>query len=172
MPVTRICGLVAIVVAIGSLAQQDGPHFASNSPEDFVRGFYAWYAPHALHDHEWDKTLQLIHSDLSPQLARLLQEDSVAQSKCEDVVGLDFDPFLNTQDPAEHYAVNEIVQIKTAYQAKIYRLEDGKQAEKPDVIAEFAQKNGRWLFTNFYYPGADDLLTLLKSRPHCSAPRK
>jgi len=84
------------------------------------------------------------------------------------LVSLDFDPFLYTQEPAEHYETASIVQTKTAYRANIYRLEAGQRAQKPDIIAEFTQKDGHWFFVNFIYPGGSDLLTVLKSRPRCT----
>jgi hypothetical protein len=168
----RCLGLVFVAGFV--TAQAQGPHFAGDSPRDFVQGFYAWYVPRAQNQDTtsgWDETLRLIRPDISPQLAKLLEENSAAQSKCKDLVGLDFDPFLYTQEPAEHYEEADIVQTKTAYSAKIYRLEAGQRAEKPDAVAEFVQKDGHWFFVNLRYPGGSDLLTVLKSRPKCLTPK-
>jgi hypothetical protein len=50
-------------------------------------------------------------------------------------------------------------------------VEAGKRGDKPDVIAEFVHKGGRWFFVNFHYSGGGDLLSVLKSRSPCSQPR-
>jgi hypothetical protein len=120
--------LVFVMVAFSLMAQTKGPQYADNSPRGFVEGFYSWYVPRALSQDStagWSETLRLMRLDISPQLAKLLEEDSAAQSKCKDLVGLDFDPFLYTQGPAEHYETASIVKTKTAYRANVYRLEAG-----------------------------------------------
>jgi hypothetical protein len=171
----RSFGSVMLAIfACSLLAQTNGPHYVGNSPNDFVEGFYSWYVPHNMSGDSIagrSKHLRLIRSELSPQLAKLLEEDSAAQAKCRDLIGLDFDPFLYTQEPAQHYKVGRMVQTKTGYSAYIYRLESGKIADQPDVIADFAQREGHWYFVNFHYPGGSDLLTQLKSRSPCTTPR-
>ena len=162
------------MISCSLMAQTEAPRYVGNSPNAFVEGFYSWYVPHNMSGvsiADMSKHLQLIRSELSPQLAKLLEEDSAAQAKCKDLIGLDFDPFLYTQEPAQHYKVGRTIQTKTGYRAYIYRLESGKRADKPDVTAEFAQRDGRWYFVNFYYPGGSDLLTNLKSRSPCTTPR-
>jgi hypothetical protein len=166
--------LMLAMIACSLMAQTKGPHYVGNSPNDFVEGFYSWYVPHNMSGDsiaEMGKHLGLIRSELSPQLAKLLEEDSAAQAKCQDLIGLDFDPFLYTQEPAKHYKVGPAVQTKAGYRANIYRLESGKRADKPDVLAEFTQRDGHWYFVNFYYPGGSDLLANLKSRSPCITPR-
>lgn len=171
----RSCSsLMLAIVACSLMAQTKGPHYVGNSPNDFVEGFYLWYVPHNMSGDsiaERSKHLRLIRSELSPQLAKLLEEDFEAQAKCRDLIGLDFDPFLYTQEPAQHYKVGRTVQTKTGYRAYIYRLEYGQRADMADVIAEFTQRDGHWYFVNFYYPGGSDLLTQLKSRSPCTTPR-
>jgi len=87
-------------------------------------------------------------------------------------VGINFDPFLDYQEPAERYVVGRITQKGQTYMADIYAVRSGEQGEKPDVTAEFVEKDGHWFFVNFHYPNGNDLLTILKSpRLPCSAPR-
>jgi hypothetical protein len=51
-------------------------------------------------DTAWNLAIKTKSSVFSPQLALALKEDSAAQAKAEgEIVGLDFDPFLNSQDP-------------------------------------------------------------------------
>lgn len=173
---TRMCSSLALATAICSLllAQAKGPHIACGSVRGFVEGFYSWYVPRALNQDTaagWNETLRLIRRDISNQLAKLLAEDAAAQASCSDLVGLDFDPFLYTQEPAEKYDVGGVVPKGAGYQVKIYRVEGGTRAEKPDVVAEISQKDGHWVFVDFDYPGGSDLLTVLKSRPRCTRPR-
>jgi hypothetical protein len=170
------CALVLLMMACSLTAQMNGPHHVGNSPRTFVEKFYTWYVPRALSDDTtagWNKTLKSIRSDMSPQLVKLLEEDSAAQAKCEELVGLDFDPFLNTQDPAERYEVGKIAQKGKRYQAEIYSVRSGQRSEKPDVIAEVAQRDGHWFFVNFSYSSiGTDLVKILKlPRPACSVPR-
>jgi hypothetical protein len=149
-------------------------HNTFGSAREFVEEFYKWYAARAQSKGRTsDVALKLKSSNFSPQLAKLLKEDSAAQDNCAEIVGLDFDPILNTQDPWEHYEVGRITQKGQYYKAEIYGVQSGKRNEKPDVVAEFLNKDGRWFFVNFYYPSeGTNLMTILRSpRPPCSMPR-
>jgi len=170
------CSLVLLMMPRSVAGHAKGLQETSRSPREFVDEFYKWYAPRALSDNTpptWDSALKFKSSDSSPQIVRLLKEDSAAQAKCKELVGLDFDPFLNTQEPAEQYEVGTISQKGQDFKAEIYGMHSGKRNEKPDVVAEFLQKDGHWFFVNFYYSSAGtDLITMLRSpRPGCSMPR-
>jgi hypothetical protein len=110
---------------------------------------------------------------MSVQLAKLLREDSVAQAACADLVGLDFDPFLNSQDPAPRYEVGGISRNEQTFRAEIYGMQSGRRSAKPSLSAEFRESDGHWFFVNFYYPNGTNLLAILKSpRLPCSTPRR
>ena len=147
-------------------AQTKGSQEVSESLRRFVQEFYNWYVPRALSDNAgpaWELALKHKRSVFGSQLAKALREDSAAQAKSPgEIVGLDFDPFLNSQDPAERYEVERITQECASYWADIYGVWSGKKREKPDVVAELLQKNGRWFFVNFHYPEDRDLLTVLR----------
>lgn len=167
------CCLLALFALPCSLgAQSKTRRDVHVSAREFVEGFYRWYVPTALGDNaSRDIALKLKVSDFSPELRRLLREDSAAQAKCNEIVGIDFDPFLGTQDPADHYQVGEIRREGPSYQAAIFRSEDGKPSEKPDVIAEFSEREGGWCFVNFYYLNGTNLLKILRShRTKCGLP--
>ena len=118
--------------------------------------------------------LRLAHWDLSSELADGLREDATLQSNCGEIIGIDFDPFLLTQDPATSYEIGDIEQKHRHYMAKVYRVEEGQRKETPDVIAEIARRSdGRWYFVNFYSPEiSKGLVAILKSpMPKCSVPR-
>ena len=78
-------------------------------------------------------------------------------------MGLDFDPFLNSQDPAERYEVGRISHKGDSYFVDIHGVWSDKRHENPDVMAEVLHKNAHWVFVNFHYPEDRDLLAVLKS---------
>ena len=147
----------------------------AKTPRGFVTDFYKWYTPKTLRENAtaaWNLAIKYKSSIFSRELAQLLREDSAAQAKCNELIGLDFDPFLATQDSAEHYQVGAVIRRSNAYRAEIYRLDGGKRSKKPDVIAEFMQKDGHWFFINFHYPDGGDLLTMLREpATPCTVPR-
>jgi hypothetical protein len=138
-----------------------------------VEGFYKWYVSRIPSNVSWDFALKYRSSAFSPQLLRLLKEDRAAQAACEDIVGLDFDPILNTQDPENRYEVGNITHAGQNYKADIYGVRSGKRSEKSSVIAEFTKGNGHWYFVNFHYEtdSSTDLLTILKNPEKCLSPR-
>lgn len=172
---TAFCWFAVLVFPCSLFAQG-----ASNGPEgpesvrSFVSGFYQWYVPKTLKPHNgpaWNSVLKYRSRMLSSGLFEALKEDSDAQAKASGViVGLDFDPFLNTQDPCEHYEVGGIVQREQTYRAQIFGVCSGKKSEKPDVIAQVERQRGRWIFVNFdypdlekQYPNSANLLATLKA---------
>ncbi len=149
----------------------------SKSPREFVEQFYAWYVPRAQSEDStqgWNNSLKLMRWDLSAQLAKLLEEGAAARARCKEAVGLDFDPFLRTNEPSDHYEVGNIDRIGDHYRAKIHRIVSGKRKDVPDVIAEFVRKEGRWFFLDFYNPlDGTSLVSILKApRPKCRVPRE
>lgn len=144
-------------------------------PREFVEGFYRWYIPKT-HDEKEDGVDIVLKdrvSDFSPQIIRLLNEDRAAQHACADLVGLDFDPFLASQDPDDRYEVGRITQKGETFLAEIFGVRDNYRREKPDLVAEFTEVGTHWFFVNFHYPHGYDLLSILKPpRPPCGNPRQ
>jgi hypothetical protein len=134
---------------------------------EFVQKFYETYVPKALAgqpDPPWRLAVDKMRADFDDELVKALTDDlaAQAQAKGDDIVGLDFDPFLDTQDPAQRYEVGAARQEGKDYLVDVYPVMSGKRAEKPGVIPELAYENGHWRFVNFRYPEGGDLLTLLK----------
>jgi hypothetical protein len=104
-------------------------------------------------------------TSLASELLRALEADSAAEANAtEGVVGLDFDPFLNTQDPDDHYVVRTTTRRGKRYFVDVYSVRSGKRSEKPDVIAELTRVRGSWVFVNFHYPNIPtDLLRVLRA---------
>jgi hypothetical protein len=176
IPISKAsCWLALLVLPCSLTLQAQNRQEVSKSPREFVQEFYKWYVPKALSDNPtgaWNLALKYRNSAFSRELAELLREDSVAQAKCGELVGLDFDPFLNSQDPAESYEVAGIDQKGEHYRANIYSVQSSKRSEKPRVSADLLERDSHWVFVNFFYPDGGNLLAILKSpRPKCSAPR-
>jgi hypothetical protein len=136
------------------------------SAQSFVQDFYRRHLTE-------DAVLKAKPALLTPALQRELKEDYDASAKSPDeIVGLDFDPFLNTQDPCERYEVGKVTMHGTdRASAEIYSVCEGKRSPKPDVIADVVFANGRWQFDNFHYPDShEDLLSVLKKLKKDRAP--
>jgi hypothetical protein len=132
-------------------------HVASvqaQSCQAFVQKFYDWYwnqfadkADDPKFDqkklHSYYDTLRLNPPVLSQDLIRLIEKD-IAASKAEggDIVNLDFDPFLNSQDPQGRYLVNRATVTGGTCEASI---------ERGHEIAELKGTGSTWLFVNFRY---------------------
>ena len=65
---------------------------------------------------------------------------------------MDFDPFLNTQDPCQRFELGKVTQVKTAYRVEVFNICSGKKSAVPDVATEVTWSSGHWEFVNFYYP--------------------
>ena len=133
----------------------------------FVQEFYDWYTPRAQGTERapaWKLALRQKGYAFDPKLLSALREDSVAQAKSPgEVVGLDFDPFLNSQDPSQRYEIGEKAERGERYWVEVYAVSSGRRSERPDVTVELSKKKGHWMFVNFHYLGNRDLLATLKS---------
>src|SRR6266851_5844884 len=102
------------------------PQDAQKSCRVFVQQFYDWYVSETHKEnamHSWDLALKQKGYAFSPELRRELTEDSEAQAKAVgEIVGLDFDPFLNSQDPSEHFVVGEIRRSNDRYFVEVYGM--------------------------------------------------
>jgi hypothetical protein len=155
--------LLLLVLNASSVQANDSSLAASS--REFVQKFYDWYVPKALAENTVP-AFQFAIDDMSAAfdggLLAALKDDAAAQERSGgEIVGLDFDPFLNSQDPAERYEVGSARQEGTRYLVDVYPVMSGKRSQEPSVVAELAHKNDHWLFVNFRYPGSDDLLTTL-----------
>lgn len=137
----------------------------ANSCREFVQGFYDWYAPIAVGQNSgpaWQAALNERGADFSKKLSDALKVDLAAQAKSgADIVGLDFDPILNTQDPAAHYEAGSGLGKGPTCSVNVYAVEAGTRATVASVKAVLENKGGHWQFTNFRYPGVGDLSSIL-----------
>jgi hypothetical protein len=148
------CSLVfSIIIGCSSVSTAQSTQSAEDSCRNFVQEFYKWY----LAKPSWPRALKDRPSAFSSELLKRLREDYEAQSSAQgDIAGLDFDPLLNSQDPAPQYVVGRInLKGEDTCWADIHAMFSGKRNEKPDVLAATVNQNGRWQFVNFYYSAPD-----------------
>ncbi|WP_316415776.1 hypothetical protein [Mesoterricola silvestris] len=158
---------MGIALPISLSAQPARPVAATSNIESFVQNFYNWYAPMAIRgggdQSAWEVAIKKKGSLFTPQLLKALKADSDAQAKTPgEIVGIDFDPFLSSQDPVKRYVVGKVVQDGDKYLIEIFGVQPGKMKERPDVIAEVTALEGKFQFSNFNYQKNRDLLDVLK----------
>lgn len=99
----------------------------------------------------------------SAKVIASLKEDFEASSKHpEEIVGLDWDPFLCSQELEDRYEAAGIKKQGQNYLVNVYGVSGGKRNPEPNVIAEVAQSGDHWIFVNFHSPHGGDLLNDLK----------
>src|SRR5258708_2574471 len=159
--------LLFFAAACPLLAQAQKKADSQESCRKFVQTLYDWYGAKAVHAHAGrssDSALKYKRSAFSSELTRSLTEDSNAQKKADEIVGLDFDPFLGGQDTCEPYSLKKVTITGSKCQVEVFGSSCEKQA-KADVVPELELTGGRWLFVNFSYPNLGehtDLLSTLK----------
>lgn len=158
----------ALGVSLSVAAQGPPPQEARKSCGEFVQRFYDWYVPF------FDKfegpgrvsDFAVTHrkSIFNADLVKALLEDSAAQDKAKEIVGLDFDPFLNAQDVDGRYVVGNVKIEAERCWAELHSMEGGGRKAKPTVVPELARNGSQWVFVNFHYPEFhSDLMSILKS---------
>src|SRR5258708_1066450 len=150
-----VCGLLLSAGTCGSLQPQtQEPSDWQQSCRKVMQKFYDWEVAKALEHNAGrasDIVLKSDRSVFSTKLLHGLAEDSAAQAKSDELVGLDFDPFLGGQDTCEPYSLGKVTRTGSACLVEVRGSSCAKNV-KPDVVAELVLTNGRWVFTNFYYP--------------------
>jgi len=130
----------------------------SRSVRRFVQSFYDWYTPMAFSENRhgpcWYIALQQKGSLLNPSLLQALQEDVAAQKKSrDDLEGLDYDPFMLSQDPDPRYLAKRITKKGAFYYVYMHRvLEKSRKVAECAVIAQVENSKGHWRFNNFIDP--------------------
>ena len=151
------CGItLCAVIAAGSVASsgQAIPQIAAepdkNSCRIFVQEFYDWYTPISISDKDrLTVSLRARRLSFEPGLWKMLVADDEAQSKANEIVGLDFDPILNSQDPSSKFIVESVSVKDGRCKAAVVGVEHGFHEEH--VVPELLLSNGRWVFLNFHY---------------------
>lgn len=129
----------------------------------FLQKFYDWYAPFAQTDPRfpaWWAILTRDSADLDAHLARALRADSAAQRmnpRSREVI--DFDPFLNSQDPCPRYTVTDVRPDGRGYRATVEPVCPNPTAQYWQTLDKHTSvkvipQGGHWRIANvFYGPG-------------------
>ena len=160
----RATFLVPLLLSVPIHAQVEN---ARSSTVDFVQRFYAWYAPFAQSEHKspaFELAIKRNAALFSAELRSALMSDAAAQPKVSGyIVGIDFDPFLNSQDPAGRYEIGKVIEQGNRYLFHLHAVIERNKQPRPAVIAEVEQQSGNWVFVNFRYPEGSDLLSTLRN---------
>jgi hypothetical protein len=131
----------------------------TSSCRQFAQAFYDWYVPFTqkrMNGPASDIALKRKADMFSQELLRALKIDSGAQARAKgELVGIDFDPFVGSQDPAGHYEVRRVTWRGDRCSVEVWPAsptDTAAKSEKPDVVAELVQEKGHWQFLNFHYP--------------------
>jgi hypothetical protein len=128
-------------------------------PVAFVRAFYAPKVDHAKHRDAW----------FSDELAALLAADEKRSAASPDeVCGLDFDPYVDSQDEVGPLKRAKLVRPGPSPQVEV-RFRD---APKHSVIVELVPVADGWRISNFRYPKSEDpeLVGLLRKMAAVKCP--
>jgi hypothetical protein len=127
-----------------------------------AREFYTWYVPIAQKSDGLAAVLKLRPNALTPALTDALKADRAASAKVKDeIVGLDGDPFLDTQDPCERYEVGIAAPGGTRALVPIYSVCQGTRSPKPAFTVELLLQKDKWQIANIHFQRGGDLMGLL-----------
>jgi len=118
-----------------------------------VQKFYDWYwnqfadkANDPSFDmrrlHTYHEVVRLRSGALSPRLIRLFKRDERLSEAAHGIANLDFDPFLNSQDPEGKFDVVSVT---------VNRGECRSELSQRDIVAVAQRRGPGWVFSNFYY---------------------
>jgi hypothetical protein len=104
------CAIVLVGCTISCATLKQRSNSDSDAVRQFTERFYAWYVPAAARaERNMLLDAKEMRSAISPEHLRALREDFEAQAQdiTGNIVGLDFDPFLASQDPCARYEVRK-----------------------------------------------------------------
>jgi hypothetical protein len=153
--------LIAGCQPSGSLVQRQTDGHADLRAE--VQAFYDWYLE-PNHDGRTVGTVLIERPQvLAAELRALLQADRSCVAEAQAICNLDFDPFLNSQDPCAKYEVREQVADSGTPRFNVYAVCSGERGEVPDLQVTVQPLDSGWVFVNMDYGmEGTDLLTLLR----------
>ncbi|HXY19349.1 MAG TPA: hypothetical protein VEH83_05080 [Gemmatimonadales bacterium] len=124
------------------------PDSAAQAAARFVQAFYQWYERAG---ERYEVAVRDSPAYFAPALLGALRLDYAAsQASPSEVVGLDWDPFLDTQDPCNPYQVTGTTRRgDTVLVAVNGMCTDRPPQTQPDVLAEVRLVDKRWVFVDF-----------------------
>lgn len=153
-----------LLVACGRGESRQTDH--DDDAAKFVSGVYAAYLPRS--ERSGIGALDsLMHEQpqwFSDSLRAGWQRDvSRRRENPGEIVGLDFDPLLASQDPCEDYETGSVTHVDSLIRVDIHAVCQGVRSADAVLVAEVVLRDTQWQFTNFIYqPSVGDLLRLLR----------
>lgn len=133
---------------------------ASAAARAVVAGFYEWYGTGT---RGVAAALDEKRAAFSEELHLALKADVDAKARANgEIVGLDYDPFLNSQDPCAQYAVGGVTPRSGAYSVDVFAVCDGAREERPSVIVDVRLVKGTWVIADVRDRDGSSLLATLK----------
>ena len=133
----------------------------------FVQAFYQTYGPRGAASGlaAVDSLLKERPTLFTPTLLAALRRDAAARAAAKgDIVGLDWEPLLNSQDPCARYTVGAASRVASRIRVNVYAACDGTRSDSATVVAEVEPVGPSWAFANFIYgPPTGDLLQALRA---------
>jgi|SRR5579859_705588 len=143
-------------------AQQSSAVMTIESCQKFTGDFYQWYGALLQKElHEDTSSYAIKHRPqlFSAALLKLLRDDlKAAEKNPGEIVGLDFDPFVNSQDPMPRYSARKAAIKSDSCMVEVFGTDPShkkqwadRDPKKPDVTAELKFIEKKWVFVNFHY---------------------
>jgi len=130
--------------------------------ELFLQRYNAQFDENAERRADWNP-MTLIQRALTPELARALAEDRAAQmANDEENVGLDFDPFSNSQDPCETYKAGRTAQRADTLMVEILGECHGQIPLIPDAVYMLVRRGRELVIADIVYPQGASLRGVLR----------
>ena len=125
------------------------PQPTADSAIRFTQAFYDWYAKAGT---PFAATVRDSGSLFDPELLAALRADAAASAaNQQEVVGLDWDPFVASQDPCPAYQAGAVRSLGSHVLVTVYGNCGTPGA--PAVIAELERSGASWRFANFRHAG-------------------
>jgi hypothetical protein len=133
---------------------------SSLAVRQFVQGFFDWYTPIAVSDTgqgpQWWSVLTQADRYLDRALATALRGDSIArlaspERQTREI--LNFDPFLNSQDPCGPNEVMEVIRVGSVFRVPIRSC----GARRANMTVEVRAVDGRFRISTVIYNSGRDL---------------
>ncbi|MBX3132286.1 MAG: hypothetical protein KF689_02710 [Gemmatimonadaceae bacterium] len=139
-------------------AQDDAKAFVDR----FLAVYHSQFEQEEERSAEWDP-VAAVAAFFTPQLARALAEDrAAAVASTEEIVGLDFDPFSNSQDPCETYRTGRSAQRADTVMVEILGDCHGQIPLIPDAVFLLVRRDGSFAIADIAYPQGGSLLGILR----------
>jgi hypothetical protein len=155
-------------------AAQSAVGDSAKAAQRFVGAFYAWYAPVALTANREPGAMIALRrrrTALAPALAKALAADLAAQARVPgEIVGLDADPFLNSQDPCETATVGAALRDGGAFRVPVFAICGGTRTPQPVAFAKVQVVKGRWVIADIF--GADNTTSLAATLQQLATERR